>query len=111
MHPFFVAVLKIYSVVNSQVIVAGMGEIIGIQQTAIHNYMERAGYEGLEYQCLFEKVIALDKKIRQAQNAARTLRTSRIPQSAPQTPQARQVPQSKVIRSLKDRATAAQSRK
>lgn len=63
LHPFLATALRIYSMVNDQVLVAGMGEVIGLNQLAIHAYMERQGYGELEYQLLFDKVVDISKKM------------------------------------------------
>lgn len=65
-HPFYAEALRIYSAISDQVIVAGFGDVIGLQHEAVHKYMERSGYLGggeLRYQKLFEKVLDIHRKL------------------------------------------------
>lgn len=47
---------------SNQVIVAGMGTIIGIQHQAIHEYMKmQYDFTRLQYRTVFNRVISFDK--------------------------------------------------
>lgn len=49
-------VMSLYGAISSQVIVAGMGEVIGLNHLALHEYLRMCEYKGSYYRCLFEAV-------------------------------------------------------
>jgi len=57
--------LKLYQQVSSQLVVAGMGTVLGINHLAVHEYLKMLQFKGLEYRFLFNK-------INQLSNLART---------------------------------------
>lgn len=74
---------------QNQVIVAGMGEVLGINHLAIHAMLDLYGYGReelrIERQLLFEKILAVDavtreitddkRKIKEAEEAAKAARS------------------------------------
>jgi hypothetical protein len=52
--------IRVYTATANQLLVAGMGAVLGINHLAIHEYMRMCGWEGLEYRIIFEKVVEMD---------------------------------------------------
>ena len=67
---------NVFCATNNQVIVAGMGDVLGINHQAIHMYMQsQMTLTRLEYKTVFEHVIDIDRvsgKLRQKFKPAKT---------------------------------------
>ena len=54
--------MAVYNACSNQVIVAGLGTVLGINHQAIHAYMKmQFGFTPLEYRTVFNRVISIDR--------------------------------------------------
>lgn len=65
--PYNQQALDAFLILSDQVIVAGMGSILGLNHLSIHAYFQMMEYSGAQYRMLFHRVLQLDGEFRSVQ--------------------------------------------
>ena len=52
--------LELYDFLSNQVLVAGMGEIIGINHLAVHEYLRLLEYTPFEHRMVFQRILQIE---------------------------------------------------